>query len=190
MAGDNLAEGVVISGGTLQTPNGQVNIVSIGASQLPGIQRVSVDIDTLNIQGLDSQGEVVQDSARLGDIMLSQGAQIDTSGYSGGLVLIRGGQFVMEEDTKNFDPLVESGAAVDWGLAMPVVHDGGDAFSHVEWISFVGWDGADQFMSAFMASRQAMAPEEQEAWTLSHRRPPSDAGCQDLRSQVPRRHPP
>ncbi len=71
--------------------------------------------------------------------------------------------FMMEEDSKNFDPLVESGAALEWGIAMPVVHDGNDPFSHVEWITFVGWEGVDTFMTDFMASRQAMSPEDMQA---------------------------
>ena len=71
--------------------------------------------------------------------------------------------YLIEEGMKNYDPLVESGAVADWGVAMPVIHDGNDPASHIEWISFVGWDGADQFMSAFMASRETMSPEEMKA---------------------------
>lgn len=70
---------------------------------------------------------------------------------------------IIEEDTKLLDPLVDSGAAVDWGVAMPVVHDGGDTGTVVEWISFRGWAGADAFMEAFMAQRQAMGPEGNKA---------------------------
>jgi len=68
-------------------------------------------------------------------------------------------QLIIEEDSKLFDPLVDGGAAVDWGVAMPVVHDGKDTGTVIEWISFRGWAGADAFMKAFMAQRQSMGPE-------------------------------
>lgn len=70
---------------------------------------------------------------------------------------------LMEEDAKLFDPLVESGKALEWGIAMPVVHDGDDAATHIEWITFVGWEGADQFMSDFMAKRQTLTEEDMAA---------------------------
>lgn len=63
---------------------------------------------------------------------------------------------MLEDDAKTFDPLVDSGAALAWGVAMPIVHDGHDSYSHVEWIDFAGWAGADAFMKAFMAQREAM----------------------------------
>ena len=65
-------------------------------------------------------------------------------------------KMMIEEDAKTFDPLVESGAAVAWGVAMPVVHDGNDPYTHVEWINFAGWAGADTFMKTFMEQRKAM----------------------------------
>lgn len=65
----------------------------------------------------------------------------------------------MEEDAKIYDPLVESGAAFEWGIAMPIVHP--DTESHIQWITFAGWAGVDAFMRDFMASRQAMSPEDQ-----------------------------
>ena len=69
----------------------------------------------------------------------------------------------IEEDSKTFNPLVDGDAALDWGLAMPVIHDGNDPASHVEWISFAGWAGVDAFMAKFMESRQAMSDEERAA---------------------------
>jgi hypothetical protein len=72
-------------------------------------------------------------------------------------------QLLIQEDGKLFDPLVESGAAVGWGVAMPVIHDGDDAFSHVEWVSFRGWAGADAFMAKFMEWQQSMAADERKA---------------------------
>ena len=62
---------------------------------------------------------------------------------------------MIKEDSKVFDVLVDSGAASDWGVAMPVFHDGNDPYSHVEWISFNGWAGADAFLTKFMEQRQA-----------------------------------
>ena len=96
MAADRLVEGVAITGGTLQNPGGSVKIASVGGSQLPGVQRVSVDIDTLDAQAFNSQSEVVQDSVQLGGIKLSQGAHIDTSGEEGGTVMVRGGVLMLE----------------------------------------------------------------------------------------------
>jgi hypothetical protein len=65
-------------------------------------------------------------------------------------------KLILEEDAKTFDPLVASGAALAWGVGMPIVHDGKDPYSHVEWIDFAGWAGADAFMKLFMEQRQAM----------------------------------
>ena len=69
----------------------------------------------------------------------------------------------VEEDSKVFNPLVDSGQALDWGVAMPVVHDGDDPYSHVQWISFAGWAGADAFMGKFMEMQQAKSDEEKTA---------------------------
>jgi len=70
---------------------------------------------------------------------------------------------MMKEDAKLFDPLVESGAAWEWGIAMPVFHDGGDACSHLEWVVFNGWAGADAFMKKFMELRQSEGAEAGKA---------------------------
>jgi hypothetical protein len=72
-------------------------------------------------------------------------------------------QLLMEEDAKLFDPLVESGAALGWGVAMPVVHDEDVTFTHLEWISFVGWAGADTFMEKFMEMQQAKSEDQRKA---------------------------
>jgi hypothetical protein len=69
---------------------------------------------------------------------------------------------VIEEDAKQFDPLVDGEDALSWGLAMPVIHDRHTEYSHLEWISFNGWAGADAFMAKFMEMRQAMSQEERE----------------------------
>jgi hypothetical protein len=70
---------------------------------------------------------------------------------------------MIKEDSKIFDALVDGGQANDWGVAMPVFHDGKDPYSHVEWISFNGWAGADAFMTKFMESRRAMSAEQNKA---------------------------
>jgi len=72
-------------------------------------------------------------------------------------------KLMIEEDAKVFDPLVASGAAGDWGIAMPVVHDGNDTYSHVEWISFVGWAGADAFMKAFWEQRAKVSESDRKS---------------------------
>ncbi len=70
---------------------------------------------------------------------------------------------LIEEDSKILDPLVESGGALEWGIAMPVIHDGNDPVSHIQWISFNGWAGADAFMGKFMEMRQAQSQDELKA---------------------------
>ena len=70
---------------------------------------------------------------------------------------------MMTEDAKMFDPLVEKGAALEWGIALPIVHDGHDAVTHYEWVTFAGWEGVDTFMADFMASRQSMSEDDMKA---------------------------
>lgn len=70
---------------------------------------------------------------------------------------------LLMKDAAVLDPLVESGAALEWGIAMPVVHSGGDTGVRYQWITFAGWDGTDQFMTAFNANMQSMSEEERKA---------------------------
>jgi hypothetical protein len=70
---------------------------------------------------------------------------------------------MMTEDAKLLDPLVESGAAWEWGIAMPVFHDGNDACSHLEWVVFNGWAGADAFMAKFMELSRARGADANKA---------------------------
>lgn len=67
---------------------------------------------------------------------------------------------LLMEDAQYYDPLVDSGAAADWGIAIPIVHDGSAPGLHYEWVSFIGWAAADQFMQSFMERRQALSDEE------------------------------
>ncbi len=70
---------------------------------------------------------------------------------------------LLKKDAEVLDPLVDSGAAVEWGIALPVVHSGGDSGIRYQWITFVGWAGADQFMQGFMSRMQAMSEDESKA---------------------------
>lgn len=72
-------------------------------------------------------------------------------------------QLMIEEDAKTFDPLVASGAAGNWGIAVPIVHDGHDAYSHVEWVSFNGWAGADAFMKTFQEQQASISESDMKA---------------------------
>jgi hypothetical protein len=71
-------------------------------------------------------------------------------------------KLMIQEDAKILDPLVESGAAGDWGVAMPVVHDGHDAGTYVEWVSFMGWAGADAFMKTFQEQRSKVSEADRK----------------------------
>ena len=81
IAGNTMAPGIAITNGIIRAPGGRVEIASIGGSQVPEIHQASVDIDTLFIQGLDAQGQALQDTVSLGGITLFQGAGIDASWY-------------------------------------------------------------------------------------------------------------
>lgn len=70
---------------------------------------------------------------------------------------------LIEEGNKNYNSLVESGAALEWGVAMPIFHDGNDPVSHYEWITFAGWEGVDAFMAAFMAGQETKSEEDRKA---------------------------
>jgi hypothetical protein len=72
-------------------------------------------------------------------------------------------KMMIEEDSKILDPLVASGAAGDWGIAMPMVHDGNDEGTYVEWVSFIGWAGADAFMKTFQEERAKTSKEDIKA---------------------------
>lgn len=68
---------------------------------------------------------------------------------------------MIQEDGELYDSLVDSGEALEWGIALPIVHP--DPATHAQWISFAGWKSMDKFMQAFMARRQAMSEEELQA---------------------------
>jgi hypothetical protein len=72
-------------------------------------------------------------------------------------------KMMAEQAKKLYDPLIESGKALNWGIAMPVIHDGDDPFTHIEWITFTDWSGADAFMKSFMEMQRAKSDEERAA---------------------------
>ena len=93
---EEAGDGIIIQSGTLTHSNGNVNLVSIGASQAPQIEYVLVNLDTLAIQGENSQKTPVSAAVILGNLTIDQGAAIDTSGYGGGTIKLRGGNLTME----------------------------------------------------------------------------------------------
>ena len=88
-------QAVVITKGVLRNPGGSVKIASVGGQQVPEVQQVLVDVETLNVHGSNKEGLIVQNPVQLGGILLSNGASLDTSGVVGGEVVIRGGQFMI-----------------------------------------------------------------------------------------------
>ncbi len=95
-ADGSTVQGVVITGGVLRTPGGSVKIASVGGQQAPAVQQVSVDVETLNVQGNNAQGVNVQNPIQLGGILLSAGGTLDASGEVGGSVVIRGGHLMID----------------------------------------------------------------------------------------------
>jgi putative intracellular protease/amidase len=72
-------------------------------------------------------------------------------------------KLMIQEDSKTFDPLVDGGQAFDWGVAQPIIHDGNDAYSHVEWVTFKGWAGADAFMAKYRELQSKMSAKDSAA---------------------------
>ncbi|GJM30559.1 MAG: hypothetical protein DHS20C17_31940 [Cyclobacteriaceae bacterium] len=97
IAGEDALDGIIISEGTVQSQNGRVTLLSIAASQVTEIKQISVDIKTLGAQAIDDHGKVIPETVQLGGITLKKGAQLDTSGYGGGTVVIQGGKLLVEE---------------------------------------------------------------------------------------------
>jgi filamentous hemagglutinin family protein len=90
---------ISIQGGTLTAPSGLVNLVSVGSPSKP---RVGSEV-IIDGSGPEAMLNPIG-FAKLGSIMLSQGSMIDvsadfTSGAKGGNVVIRGGQFVMDDSS-------------------------------------------------------------------------------------------
>ncbi len=97
MTGGDIVDGIIIRGGTFEHQNGQINLVSIGSAQAPAIEQIAVYIDTLSAQGLNAQSDVIANPVQLGTMTIDQGAHINTSGYGGGTIVLRGGQLTIED---------------------------------------------------------------------------------------------
>ena len=80
--------GVTVTGGHLLATGGQVNIASVGS---PGEILAGTLDQAPNING--------QTFGNLGTIQVSEQSLIDVSGNGGGTVLIRGGQFVLDNNS-------------------------------------------------------------------------------------------
>ena len=99
---------ITVQAGTLTAPSGQINLVSVGKPSHP------------NVGGeVANGGEFAATGFRsFGAINLSQGSTLDasaiagTSGHSAGNVVIRGGQFVMDNSSIKAD-IPNSGQAVN-----------------------------------------------------------------------------
>lgn len=92
-------EGVSITGGTLQAPGGNVTVISIAALQENTENTAFIGVDGNNFQTFTSQGEMIQESLQLGDILVSEEGRINASGDGGGTVVIRGGQLTVDESS-------------------------------------------------------------------------------------------
>lgn len=133
IAGEEPVDGIAISGGTLKNADGLIQLVSIGSSQLPTVDRVSVNIETLEVQGLSSSGTVTQETVQLGSTRFSEGAQIDVSGKEGGTVVIRGGRLTITEGAEILSNTRGTGvhtneasmAAIDIETESIVIQNGG-----------------------------------------------------------------
>jgi len=73
------------------------------------------------------------------------------------------GQHIAKAGAKIYDGLMTEGKIVSWGVAQPINHMAGDEWTHVEWVTFTGWDAVDSFMQGFMAMQMAKSPEEMMA---------------------------
>jgi filamentous hemagglutinin family protein len=96
---------VAIDAGKVQSPAGQINVVSVqSAGEVP------VDPAALNLTTF----------SQLGQINLQNGAQLDTSGDGGGRIVIRGGALMVDG---SFIQANTTGAADGQGIDIAVVND-------------------------------------------------------------------
>jgi filamentous hemagglutinin family protein len=93
---------ITVQGGTFAAPSGQINLVSVGKPSKPNVGGEVVVTGSGQGIGFNPTG-----FRSLGTITLSQGSTVDVSsnevfpsnGLAAGSVLIRGGQFVMENSS-------------------------------------------------------------------------------------------
>lgn len=93
VGGDITVQGVAVEEGTVQpvqvsAPGGQISLASVAS---PG----EIFVGTFE-QGPNLNGETF---GALGTIQISQKAVLDTSGFDGGTIRIRGGRFVVDDST-------------------------------------------------------------------------------------------
>ena len=83
-----LDDGITVQPARLAAPGGQINLASVAS---PGEILAGTLEQAPNING--------QSFGALGTIQVSQKSVIDSSGYDGGTILIRGGSFVVDDST-------------------------------------------------------------------------------------------
>ena len=95
---------ITMTGGSLKAPSGEIKIASVTS---PGQVNLTTSSGTSGFQ--------VDSFASLGSVALSYGATLDASGASGGTVVIRSGQLVMEN-------AITKASSVAQGEAGGIVH--------------------------------------------------------------------
>jgi filamentous hemagglutinin family protein len=91
---------ITVQGGTLTAPSGQINLASVGKPSNPKVGGEVVVAGSGQGAGFAPTG-----FRSLGTITLSQGTTIDASAFDAGSVVIRGGQFVMDNSSINSNGL-------------------------------------------------------------------------------------
>src|SRR5215831_13246616 len=106
--------GITMTGGKLSAPGGQINIASVAS---PGEILAGTMASAPNVNG--------QSFGALGSINISQQSVVDVSGNGGGTVLIRGGQFVLDNSTISANvtgpgPMVNGAESIGSGIDIQV----------------------------------------------------------------------
>ena len=126
----NTPNKIEVSGSQLSVAEGQTLSLVGGDITLDGAQLNAVN-GTVNIASVASSGEVagsVQDMdatqfSDLGDISLSNGAKIDTSGSSGGRIVIRGGNLAMDNSSIAANTTGDLNANIAEGIDIALTKD-------------------------------------------------------------------
>src|SRR5262244_112168 len=106
--------GITMTGGKLSAPGGQINLASVAS---PGEVLAGTLTNAPNVNG--------QSFGALGSINISKQSVVDVSGNGGGTVLIRGGQFVLDNSTilaqvKGPGPVTNGVEAIGGGVDIQV----------------------------------------------------------------------
>jgi len=100
---------IAVEGGSVQSPGGQINVVSVqSAGEVP------VDPPKQSVAGFNTA------FPQQGKITLQDAAQVDASGEGGGLIVIRGGSLVVDNSTIQANT---TGATAGQGIDIAVVSD-------------------------------------------------------------------